>query len=63
MIAFRNYVVTNKDNGNAYNVVFTFERGIRKGTCDCAAGQKGMVCKHLSIAAGVHTAIAAQRNA
>jgi SWIM zinc finger len=61
MVGFRKYEVTNKQTGAVYTVVFTFERGIRKGSCSCKAGQQGYTCKHLAISAGVHSAIAAHR--
>jgi len=60
---FRQYRVTNRDNGNEYVVNFFVRNGKRYGHCTCAAGERNLVCKHLSASAGYHVCIAAQKRA
>lgn len=50
----RQYRVTNRDNGNQYTVDFFVRNGKRFGNCTCKAGERNLVCKHLSVAAGYH---------
>lgn len=61
---FRQYRVTNRDNGNTYTVNFFVRRdGKRFGGCTCKAGERNLACKHLAVAAGLHVCIAAQKRA
>jgi hypothetical protein len=61
---FRQYHVTNRDNGNQYTVDFFVRNGKRYGHCTCKAGERNLACKHLSAAAGYHVMrMAAQREA
>lgn len=61
---FRQYRVTNRDNGNTYTVNFFVRKdGKRFGGCTCKGGAAGYVCKHLAAAAGLHVCIAAQKKA
>jgi len=61
---FRQYRVTNRDNGNQYVVNFFVRKdGKRFGGCTCKGGAAGHVCKHLAAAAGLHVCIAAQKQA
>lgn len=60
----RQYRVTNRDNGNQYTVDFFVRNGKRYGHCTCKAGERNLVCKHLSAAAGYHVMrMSAQREA
>lgn len=58
---FRQYRVTNRENGKQYVVDFFVRNGKRFGHCNCKAGRNHVACKHLSAAAGLHICIAAQR--
>lgn len=59
---FRQYRVTNRDNGNQYVVNFFIRKdGKRFGGCTCKAGERNLACKHLAAAAGLHVCIAAQK--
>jgi hypothetical protein len=61
---FRQYRVTNRDNGNTYTVNFFVRKdGKRFGGCTCKGGSAGYACKHLAAAAGLHVCIAAQKKA
>lgn len=60
---FRQYRVTNRDNGNQYVVNFFVRNGKRYGHCTCKAGEINLVCKHVSVACGYHVCIAAQKRA
>src|SRR5215211_3473112 len=62
---FRQYRVTNRDNGNQYVVNFFVRRsdGKRFGNCTCKAGQNNIACKHLSAAAACHVARMSARRA
>ena len=63
---FRQYRVTNRDNGNQYVVDFFVRKsdGKRFGHCTCKAGMKNLACKHLSVACGYHVMrMTAQREA
>jgi hypothetical protein len=61
---FRQYRVTNRDNGNQYVVNFFVRKdGRRFGSCTCKGGSAGFACKHLTAAAGLHVCIAAQMRA
>src|SRR5919107_611866 len=61
---FRQYRVTNRDNGNQYVVNFFVRNGKRYGHCTCKAGERNLVCKHLSASAGYHVMrMAAHREA
>lgn len=61
---FRQYRVTNRDNGSQYVVNFFVRRdGKRFGGCTCKAGERNLACKHLAAAAGLHVCIAAQKRA
>ncbi len=51
---FRQYRVTNRENGKAYVVDFFVRAGKRFGYCTCLAGVNNTACKHLSVAAGLH---------
>ncbi len=57
---FRQYRVTNRENGNSYTVDFFLRGGKRFGHCTCKGGTAGFACKHLSAAAGLHVCLAAQ---
>ena len=58
---FRMYRVTNRENGQTYTVNFFVTKDRKKfGHCDCRGGQKNLICKHLSAAAGLHVMRAAQ---
>ncbi len=57
---FRQYRVTNRENGNSYVVDFFLRDGKRFGHCTCKGGMKGFACKHLSAAAALHVCLAAQ---
>src|SRR5215210_1596534 len=58
---YRQYRVTNRATGAQYIVNFFVTVGKRYGHCDCKAGVRHMVCKHLAAAAGLHVMIAAER--
>lgn len=58
---YRQYRVTNRATGAQYVVNFFVTVGKRYGHCDCKAGVRHMVCKHLAAAAGLHVMIAAER--
>jgi uncharacterized Zn finger protein len=58
---FRQYRVTNRDNGKQYVVNFFIRDGKRYGHCTCKAGERNLVCKHLSASAGYHVMRAAAR--
>jgi hypothetical protein len=60
---YRQYHVTNRDNGNTYIVDFFVRKGKRFGHCTCPAGQNHIACKHIAAAAGMHVCLAAQRRA
>lgn len=60
---FRQYRVTNRDNGNKYVVNFFVRNGKRYGHCTCKAGERNLVCKHISAAAALNVCIAAQKMA
>ena len=61
---FRQYRVTNRDNGNQYVVNFFVRKdGKRFGGCTCKGGAAGFACKHLAAAAGLHVCIAAKKRA
>lgn len=61
---FRQYRVTNRENGNQYTVDFFVRNGKRYGHCSCKAGQNNRQCKHLSVSAGYHVMrMTAQREA
>jgi uncharacterized Zn finger protein len=61
---FRQYRVTNRENGNQYIVNFFVRKdGKRFGSCTCKGGSAGFACKHLAAAAGLHVCIAAQKKA
>lgn len=61
---FRQYRVTNRDNGQVYVVNFFVRKdGKRFGGCTCKAGERNLACKHLAAAAGLHVCIAAQKRA
>ena len=61
---FRQYRVTNRNNGNQYTVNFFVRKdGKRFGNCSCKGGSAGFACKHLAAAAGLHVCIAAQKRA
>jgi hypothetical protein len=58
---FRMYYVTNRENQKRYTVRFIVSDGCRFGCCSCPAGERNILCKHLSAAAGLHTCLAAER--
>lgn len=58
---YRQYRVTNRATGAQYAVNCFVTVGMRYGHCDCKAGVRHMVCKHLAAAAGLHVMIAAER--
>jgi hypothetical protein len=62
---FRQYRVTNRDNGQQYTVDFFVRKsdGNRLGNCTCKGAAAGYVCKHIAAAAGLHVCIAAQKRA
>jgi hypothetical protein len=52
---FRQYHVTNRVTNARYTVDFFVRNdGKRFGHCTCKAGERNLVCKHLSAAAGYH---------
>jgi hypothetical protein len=61
----RQYHVTNRETGALYTVDFFIRKdGKRFGHCTCKAGERNLVCKHLSVAAGYHVMrMAAKRKA
>jgi len=60
---FRQYRVTNRNNGNTYVVDFFVESGKRFGGCTWKAGKRNIECKHLAAAAGLHICRAAEQRA
>jgi hypothetical protein len=61
---YRQYRITNRDNGNTYTVNFFVRKdGKRFGGCTCKAGERNLACKHLAAAAGLHVCIASQKRA
>lgn len=60
---FRQYKVTNRDNGNTYTVNFFVRNRKRYGHCTCKAGERNIACKHISCAAALNTCLAAQKQA
>lgn len=61
---FRQYRVTNRENGQVYIVNFFVRKdGRRFGGCTCKAGERNLACKHLAAAAGLHVCMAAQKRA
>jgi hypothetical protein len=51
----RQYHITNRETGARYTVDFFVRKdGKRFGHCTCKAGERNLVCKHLSAAAGYH---------
>jgi uncharacterized Zn finger protein len=61
---FRQYRVTNRNNGQVYIVNFFVRKdGKRFGNCTCKGSAAGYACKHLAAAAGLHICIAAQKRA
>ena len=58
---YRQYRVTNRETGAQYTVNFFVRNGERYGHCNCKAGVNNQACKHLSVAAGLHVMIAAER--
>lgn len=63
VIAWRVYKVTNRENGNSYQVTFTVKNGKRFGHCTCKAGQQNIACKHLAAAVSRHLCVAAEKQA
>ena len=59
-VRFRQFRVTNRENGNTYNVNFYVRDGRRFGHCDCQGGER-FACKHLAAALAVHVGIASMR--
>jgi hypothetical protein len=57
---FCQYVVENRGNGKVYTVDFFVRNRKRFGHCTCAAGERGMACKHLAASAGYHLMRAGQ---
>ena len=51
---FRQYHVTNRETGAKYTVDFFVRNGKRFGQCSCVAGERNLVCKHISAACGYH---------
>jgi hypothetical protein len=51
---FRQYHVSNRETGAKYTVDFFIRNSKRFGHCSCKAGERNLVCKHLSAAAGYH---------
>ena len=51
---FRQYVVENRGNGRTYTVDFFVRNHKRFGHCTCAAGERGIACKHLAASADYH---------
>jgi uncharacterized Zn finger protein len=51
---FRQYRVENRSNGKTDTVDFFVRNRKRFGHCTCAAGERGMACKHLAASAGYH---------
>lgn len=59
---FRQYHVTNRETGAKYTVDFFVRKdGKRFGHCTCKGGERNLACKHLSAAASLHLARAAER--
>jgi hypothetical protein len=63
-IFLRQYKVTNRDNGNQYMSNFFVWNGKRYAHCNCKAGTRNILCKHLSSTAAYHCMrMAVQREA
>ena len=60
---FRQYHVTNRENGKQYVVDFFVRNGKRFGHCTCKAGLNHIACKHVAAAAGLHVCLAVQKKA
>ncbi len=58
---FRQYRVTNRETGAQHVVDFFVRDGKRYGHCTCKAGERNLVCKHVSVACGYHVMRAAAR--
>jgi uncharacterized Zn finger protein len=57
----RQYMVINKNNQSSYEVSFSVKRNGQKfASCDCKAGQHGLLCKHIAAAAALNTCLAEQ---
>jgi hypothetical protein len=65
MVAFGEYIVTNRSRNTQYVVKLwkDAQTGAKKGRCTCAAGQKGMTCKHIPAAIPLHILMASNRKA
>jgi uncharacterized Zn finger protein len=57
---FREYSVENRQTGVRYAVTFSVAAGRKFGACSCAAGERGMLCKHIAAAAARHLVAAAE---
>ena len=49
------------DSGNTYTVRFAVVGALKLGECDCAAGQRGQLCKHIPAAAALNIGIQSAR--
>lgn len=56
----RVYAVTGS-RGNAYTVRFVVANGLKLGSCDCPAGQRGQMCYHVAAGAAVNIGIQGMR--
>ena len=60
-VAFRNYVVTNRETGATYQVKFDKVNGKPHAECSCKAGLSGkFLCYHVAASISHHLVIAAE---
>lgn len=57
----RQYQVISKNTQNVYAVFFHVKgSGQKFASCNCKAGEHGILCKHVAAAAGLNTCLAEQ---
>jgi uncharacterized Zn finger protein len=56
----RVYAVTGR-GGNEYTVKFAVVNGLKLGSCDCPAGNRGQMCYHQAAAAAVNMGVQGMR--
>lgn len=57
----RHYEVISKNTQNVYAVSFHVKGNKQKfASCDCSAGEHGILCKHVAAAAGLNACLAEQ---
>ncbi len=57
----RQYSVISKNTQNVYAVYFQVKgNGQKFASCNCKAGEHGMLCKHIAAAAGLNACLAEQ---